>query len=171
MHRHVTFFWFPAHDLDTGNRPNCSFFPTIKFCQLGLKICFQINHTELKPPTNTLTFVAHLLVWPWAWLPSVGLDDELLLKPKWPSFQCDFVIILPCLEFSAQDGSSATCSVTSGLHSVGYTKEISDIYFFNVCIFSRSFQPGGETWHLHLGVVGCGFGFVGDNFDWTEKVR
>ena len=44
-------------------------------------------------------------------------------------------------------------------------------FFLNVCIFSRSFQPRGETWPLHLGVVGCGFGFVGDNCDWREKVR
>lgn len=34
-----------------------------------------------------------------------------------------------------------------------------------------NFSLVGETWHVHLGVVGCGFGFVGDNFDWTEKVR
>ena len=34
----------------------------------GFQGIFQINHTTLKPPRNTLTFVAHILVWPWVCL-------------------------------------------------------------------------------------------------------
>lgn len=48
----------------------------------GFQSIFQIIHTALKPPRNTLTFVAHILVWPWVCLGSVGLDDELFFNAK-----------------------------------------------------------------------------------------
>lgn len=34
----------------------------------GFQGIFQIIHTALKPPRNTLTFVARILVWPWVFL-------------------------------------------------------------------------------------------------------
>lgn len=48
----------------------------------GFQGIFQIIHTVLKPPRNMLTFVAHILFWPWVCLGSVGLDDELFFNAK-----------------------------------------------------------------------------------------